>query len=300
MPAISIDEAKLLADVLQSTFLKTTSPSPKRGQWLNHIARAAGYRDWNAMAAVAPRQAPDMAFGVWGDAFYGLAWVEYPERPGVLCMLTTRDWKVAHPRTGWPGDLANMVRRHLPLDLRGMAFDYRRPGPAGQEARPWWEPAGDGGPILLSAAGGKARILLWWLKDRYTVGQNRTTPFIPMNHLGTDFSAYGQEPRADQFLRRLTGVARERRTCLYRTAMPNAADDMYLPVLVTEEESTGSLAPGWRPGDWETVGKQVCDANAAAGLSRYDAAAIAERYASFDPQPEEEELEFDFYGMSED
>lgn len=300
MPAISIDEAKLLAGVLQSTFPKTTGPSPKRGQWLNYIARADGYRDWNAMAATAPRHAPDMAFGVWGDAFYGLAWVELPGRPGVLCMLTTRDWKVAHPRTGWPGDLADKVCQRLSVNLRGIAFDYRRPGLASHDDTPWWQPVGNSGPIELSAAGGAARILLWWLKDRYTVGQNLTTPFIPMNHLGSDFAAYGQVPRADQFLHRLTGVARARRTCLYRTALPNAADGMYLPVLVTEEESTGTLAMGWQPGDWETVGKQVHDANAAAGLSRYDAADITQHYASSDPQPEEDELEFDYYGMSED
>lgn len=293
VPDFSIDEAKLVADVLQTTFPKIEVAPPKRGHWLNHLARAEGYRDWNAMAARAPAQPPDMRFGEWCDAFYAIAWVEVPGREGTFVMLRTRDWQVAHPRTGWPAQLADQVRRLIPFDFTGISFDYRRGELKQCQDAEWWTPAGGPHPVVATAPGDAVRILLWWLKDRYSAGRNLASNFIPHYRLHFDSTAYGNEPCTDQFLRRLTGVARPRRTCLYRTEEPNAPGGLYLPVLVTEEEPAGTLAPGWQAGDWETVGKRVCDANREAGLTRYDMAEIAQRFAYFEPKTPEDIVDFD-------
>lgn len=148
-------------------------------------------------------------------------------------------------------------------------------------------------PVIATSPGKAIRILLWRLKDRYTAGRNSASEFIPRYRLHFDSAAYGNEPCTDQFLHRPTGLVRPRRTCLYRTEEPNAPGGLYLPVLVTEEDPAGALAPGWQAGDWETIGKRVLEANREAGLTRYDMAAIAERFAYFEPKTPEDIVDFD-------
>jgi hypothetical protein len=300
MPIISINEAKRLATVLQKTFPQEKHPAPNRGCWLNHLARADGYRDWNVMAAIAPAQPPNLKWGEWGDLFVAIAWVETPGRAPRFYMLTTRDRETAHPHNGWPGQLADGVSFDFPRVFHGAALDYGRPGSALLEDKNWWLPGGSSNdPVVVTSPDATSRILLWWLEGRYTGAKNLQSEKLIMHYLlHFERRAYGKEPRADQFLRHLTLQRRPRRTCLYLPEVANAGDDLYVPVVVAEEGADGVTAAGWLPGSWESIGERATAANLQAGLSRLDVQDIAERYAYFAPRQDDDSVEF--YGMSED
>jgi hypothetical protein len=154
-------------------------------------------------------------------------------------------------------------------------------------------------PIEVTSSDNATRILLWWLEGRYTQAlSGGPEESVVSYQLHFEYRAYGEEPRADQFLHCLTGLRRPRRTCLYVPDVANADDDRYLPIVVTEEEQDGVILSGWTPGDWESTWKLVADANSRAGLSQLDVSDIAERYVFFAPR-EEDDI-FEFYGMSED
>jgi hypothetical protein len=299
MHVISIDEAKRLVSVLQQTYPCKKSPCPSRGKWLNHLARADGYRDWNVMAAKAPAQPPDLKFGQWGDLFIAVAWVEAPNSDPSFYMLGTRDRDAAHPHNGWPGQLAGLVNRHFPRSFHGEVFDYGRPQGDLWDTKEWYIPNGSSSdPVVLRNAKNSVRILLWWLEGRYTEATNLQSEHTLQYQLNFVHSAYGKEPRTEQFLRHLTLQQRPRRTCLYVPEVANAGVDLYVPVIVTEEEPDGIVAAGWAPGDWMSIGERTALSNSQAGLSRVDVRDIAERYAYFEPKQEDDD--FEFYGMSED
>ncbi|WP_324778006.1 hypothetical protein, partial [Ralstonia pickettii] len=156
MPVLSIDEAKLLATVLQKSFPEGKRPVPGRGKWLNHLARADGYRDWNVMVAAAHAQPPHLKWGEWGDLFVAIAWVEFPGCEPKFHMLATRDRGQAHPHNGWPGELAAAIGADLHRRLRGVKFHYGRPDVLRSEDNSWGPLAGCKHPVNPSCQLGGA------------------------------------------------------------------------------------------------------------------------------------------------
>lgn len=124
MSVVSVYEAKSLASVFSDNLVAPELSGPKRGQWLNHLAKSSGFRDWNAMVRVAPPQALDLHYGDWNSLFVAAALVLTPAGQPAIRMIATREREVAHLENGWPQRLADAVRGLA--NFRSCSLSYGR------------------------------------------------------------------------------------------------------------------------------------------------------------------------------
>lgn len=297
MSGVSVYEAKSLASVFTDNLSAPILDTPKRGQWLNHIAKECGFRDWNAMVRVAAPQAPDLRCGDWNSLFVAAAWVEEPNR-AYFRMVTTREREVAHLENGWPQRLADALGGVSNFQACSMSYgredglitlDDVWPAPrvfTGNEVRTPQRVRIP--PALAVDMHSGSRIAVWFIEARYTAAEDlRLKQFVPHYRFEAAFQTWGPDAPVDQFLSRLTGQTRPRRTCLYVPEVPNSGNDGHVPVITTEGERGGVVVGDWPALAYEEAFARVMATNRQAGISVTDMHDIASQYRIYEPREED-------------
>lgn len=302
---ISGIEATAVARFLSDTYSHIGGQRLPHLSCLHLLARAYGYRNWNAMKP-AVENLPDMA-----KLNYGFGTEEYGSRLFAIARVALRGeepafFVVSH-ETSEPtmqvlaSELASLVAGKA--GFRGVRFHYTRPDPSPAPS------AGDGcsaatTPVVATTTDSGATITLWWI----SVGSgkpyyNHPAPVVRVrNTRFENWAAYGTRTPTDCFLETLTGVARPIRRCLYVPVESSPPwghhPEAYHPLVVLEGKADGEVAD-WHCGlDRMQAVRRAYLENRRAGLSNLDIGDIVDRYRSIEPNPDAEP-EPDFYWLSE-
>lgn len=302
---ISRIEATAVARFLSATYSHIDGEHLPHMSWLHFLARAYGYRNWNAMNPVV-QNLPDMT-----KLNYGFGSEEFGFRRCAIARVTRRGEQPtffaisrdtsAPTMQALAAELASIVGRAA--SFRGLAFDYTRPDP------PLTPPVGDGRsaattPVVATSADGGVTIVLWWTSVMFGKPfRNHVMPEVKVRQTSFEnWGGFGTRTPTDCFLDALTGVSRPVRQCLYVPVQSSEpwvrTREAYYPRVVLEGASDGEEA-GWTCGLDRM--QAVCRAylhNRQAGLSNLDIGDIVDRYRRNEPDPNEEP-EAEIYWMSD-
>lgn len=313
MPHLTCFEAKQIAAYLRASCLLVPefTESPKHGQWLNAISQSCGYRDWNTMVAVAP-DVPDNGQNGWYDAFFAVARVliKGKDASDNLVLVRNRD----SGRHVAAASLAQSVLAQVGKKFQRVDFRYSQPGTgfaievASMENVLRWSkfPWNAEAPIVVTSPNQEITILLWWLKETYSIESEREHRF---RYLSLSFDDDGTPPAGlaseelnpdsltDSFLSNLTGMGRPKRTCLYVPELPNGRNGEFIPVVVTEGSREAELSE-FNFGNGELAAwRCVNEMNSRNGVTQTDRDAISRMFRQFEPHEEEY---FEDYGVFSD
>lgn len=315
MAHLTCFEAKQIAAYLKAScsLVPEFTESPKHGQWLNAISKSCGYRDWNTMVAVAP-DVPDDGEDGWQGAFFGVARVLIKGQGASehLVWFRNRD----SSRLVAAASLAQSVFAQIGKKFQRIDFRYSQPGTgfaievATMENVLRWSkfPWNAEAPIVATSANQEITILLWWLKETYSIESEREHRF---RYLSLSFDDDGSPPAGlaseefnpdsltDRFLSSLTGKGQPKRTCLYVTELPNGENGEFIPVVVKEgsrETELSALNFGY---DFLAARRYVNEINSKNGVTKKDRETISRRFRQFEPQEEEYFEEYGYFSDSD-
>ena len=289
-------QVKRIADFLKKSSAKVpqSAVSPKHGQWLDILATASGFRNWNAMSACVP-EAPCISqeTALWPSThatYLGIARVLIA---GELLPTHHIEWFTNHDST--KHEMALKMGKRLGEKLypacTGLGFRYSQPDvkmPGGGIAAPWVNRA-EGCPIVVTSKDKRITILLWWLRESYQLKENlpiwaqdEPAHYVHFSDAGdkveTDFESDEiEESLTDTFLANLTGKAQPKRSCIF---VPNwgGSSEHPSPVLVEEGNPNAKPIDETFGTNWQEILAAVAARNAKYGLSTIDCGAIARRY----------------------
>lgn len=303
MSHITCFEAKQIAAYLKEScsLVSQLAESPKHGQWLNAISRSCGFRDWNAMAALSPG-VPVSDENGWFGAFFGIARVVWSGEKSSehLVWFRNRD----SSRHAAAVSLAKSVGARLGERFCRLNFSYSQPDSrerfkllrlqntpyvATLEAQPV-------PPIVATSQNGEVTIQLWWLSETYSIEAERQSRFqfgsLRFDDDGSPYTgwaseAYNPESLTDNFLNKLTGAVRPKRSCLYVPRMPNGPASEYFPLTIEEGARDGKLSELNLGDDWFAAHHYVKAFNLKNGLTSADVETITRRFQELEPHEEE-------------
>lgn len=307
MPVLASVQVKQVAKFLTASCAKIPqqSNSPTHSQWLEAIAHASGFRDWNAMnATIAKEPVLDSSSSNWLNAhwtFFGVARVLIEGVQPSYELTWSVNREISQKQVAL--NLAKKIRDSGKyLDFHE-DFQYTQPDtrlPDGTIAAEWSNRA-RGCPIVLSSKSRKVCIHLWWLSETYRLSEN-IPPWArdgsPPHTISFDGSGdipardYEEDEFKDSlthiFLTELTGKQQRRRECVF---VPRWITSSELPVpLLVEEGSPFATPTDVISGTTLTELRDAANTyNAKLGLSSLDIDAIAERYEIAEQQRNEED-----------
>ena len=302
---ISRIEATAVARFLSTTCSHIDSQRLPHLSCLHVLAKAYGYRNWNALNPVV-QDFPDMTrlhygigIGEIGFRRFAIARVSLQGEPPAFFAISHDTSEPTMQELA--AELATIVGRVA--NFRGLAFEYTRPDP------PLAPPAGEQRsaattPVVATSADGNVTIALWWTSVMF--GQpyyNHAAPELRVRQTSfQNWGGHGARTPTDCFLEALTGVSRPVRRCLYVPVQSSEPwvrkHEAYYPRVVLEGASDGEEA-GWTCGlDRMQAVRRAYLHNRQARLSNLDIGDIVDRYRSNEPDPNEEP-EAEIYWMSE-
>ncbi|WP_138514538.1 hypothetical protein [Rhodoferax bucti] len=310
--SLSSFEVKQIAAYIKASclHLPPTFDSPKLGQWLDAISRSSGFRDWNALSAIAP-DVPKTEWGEWSGAFFGFARVLIDGKEATNHFSWHRNNESSRHEIA--ENLAKSVMDHHGATIRGVKLKYSQSdwrqsefqivtAATVRQQMPFHRNAAS--PIVATSADKDVTMLIWWLSESYTMAEHlpkRERKFSchsfrfdsdesPGAVSGT--TPQGPDSLTDHFLKNVTGAVLPKRTCLYISLLPNGPDGSFVPVRVQECNGQGELTSSDFGFDRDEAVLQVQALNAKSGLTVADMEAIARRYNKHEPYPEEDFCEF--------
>lgn len=313
MPHLTCFEAKQIAAYLRAScsLVPKFTESPKHGQWLNAISQSCGYRDWNTMVAIAP-DVPDDGENGWHGAFFGVARVliKGQDASEHLVWFRNRDSSrhvaaasLAQSVSARVGKLFHRVDFHYSQPATGFAIEAATMDRVRRWSKfPWSAEA----PIISTSANQEITILLWWLKETFTIEPEREHRFS-FHSLSFDddgspptgwaSEVFNPESLTDSFLSNLTGLVRPKRTCLYVPELANGPNGEFIPVVVKEGSREAELSEFNFGDDQLAAQSYVKELNFKNGVTNADKESISRRFREFEPQEEEY---FEDYGVFSD
>lgn len=317
MSVLTSVQVKQVAKFLTASCAKIPqkSNSPTHGQWLEVIAHASGFRDWNAMKAIiANDPVLDNNTARWPNAhwtFFGVARVLMEGLPPVYQLAWSVNREI--PRTQVSIELAKKIRalaKHLaPHDV----FQYSQPDTRLSDGsiEYQWKNRARGCPIVITSKNHRVSIHLWWLSERYQLPENIPVWARDSSPVHTvDFNSSGDVPfheyKEDEpndsltniFLTQLTGKRQDRRKCVF---VPYWTISSELPKPLQVEEGSALASPtDVISGSTLTELREAANTyNTKLGLSSIDTDAITERYKFAEQQRNEDDYS-EFSGVYDD
>ncbi|MBV1774348.1 hypothetical protein KSF73_01330 [Burkholderiaceae bacterium DAT-1] len=298
MPHLTSFEAKQVAAYLKASSALITDASThlKLGQWLEVISRSCGFRDWNAMSAVVPKQPDNDDF----DTFFGVARVFVHGRSEADHFIWFRDQQSSPIEVA--NKLADLVSIKLGHSARGSHFSYSQPDvnyltDYTSALRAWPATSKDrAAPIVAVSSNQQIKILLWWLCDNAWARQYTTSEGYSVirsfffSHDGAPFTSKSEfvndvESLTNRFLATLTGIHPHARTCLYIPEFPNGVNDSFIPVIVREGHPLGTTSElNYGTNRLEACRRAIVQ-NLENGISEADMWAISSRYRESGDDP---------------
>lgn len=318
MPYISSFEVKLIASyLLKSIDLTTDFPEkPKLGKLLNAISKSQGYRDWNAMKAIAP-DVPETEQDVLSTSFFSVAYVLDEAKNLTIHFDWFRDSEVERHYSAIR--LAHSVTKYSAIKSRNIRFTYSQPDHDDDYDADEWGPAGTSdvnkpilhlrSPVIAISDDKKTKIFLWWLNHTYTMsGQysKRVGEFSSQSINLEDYDSprfgatpFNPIPLTTTFITEMTGLTPPTRKCFYITQLPNGPDESFVPVIL-EEGFTHAVSSELNLGSarhvaLELVEKQNCEQ----GVSMNDSKSISRQFRGVEPQDEIYVDDFSAWGDSD-
>ncbi len=301
MPCLTVAEAKELAHYVKHSHARVFNAVPL-GKWLTVISRANGFRDWNAMSALAPKT-PDTALDTWGYSALGFAVVCVPEREA--------SYHVIHDRSSAPNTeqvaekLAQSIASGAEHRFTGASLKFSQLDPAESDEetvglffKKGRKHSAALPPVQVTLAAGKVTIWLWWLRQNYLLREGcpsgaQSFAFFELSDQSTTWSG---NCTTSHFLHALTEKALPKRNCYYCTELPNERNTYRL--ILVQEGSRDGQATQYVYDDHASAIKHQKALNSSLGLSQRDAQTISAIFAQYDPYYEEEY--FDDYSHNND
>lgn len=293
MSVLTTVQVKRVAQFLKASSAKIPQfqDQPKLGQWLDIIARASGFRDWNAMSATIPLNPSFTDAEInWLNShwtFYGIARVMVEGKASTNHITHFSNHEVNRHEAA--KDLARKILNRSSSEFSNQVFNYTQPDvilPNGNIDTSWANKT-QGCPIIITSKDKKTVIFLWWLSYRYTPQDNipewasdfETQGVEFENHCDIPPGGYGVDdishPLTDVFLSCLTGKKQPRRTCIFTRQWSTSSVKAGSVLL---EEGCPNAHPIGEDLRYEIEKFSVSSFNAGRGLSTIDCEAIAQRY----------------------
>lgn len=317
MTVLTSVQVKQVAKFLTASCAKIPQQSnpPTHSQWLEVVAHASGFRDWNAMkATVANDPVLDNDTARWPNAyrtFFGVARVLIAGAPPVyqLAWSVNREISRTQVSIALANKISALANHFSPHD----AFQYSQPDTRLADGciEYQWKNRARGCPIVISSKNHSASIHLWWLSEHYQLPENIPAWARDGSPVHTvDFNSSGDVPfheykedepndsLTDIFLTQLTGKQQQRRECVF---VPRWTDSSVLPTPLKVKEGCALASPtDVISGSTLTELREAANTyNTNFGLSSIDTDAIAERYEFAEQQRSEDDYP-EFSGIYDD